>query len=82
MPAAALVGVIVSVEDDPAGTDVGLSAAEAPEGKPLTDKAIAPGAPRVTAVVTVDWPEPPFGTVTEVGPAVNEKSSVALETMA
>jgi hypothetical protein len=67
---------IVSVDEPPAVTDVGLNVALAPLGRPLADNDTVWAEPEVTAVETVvDVPEPAV-TVPDVGLTEIEKSFV------
>ena len=66
--------LIVSVDDPPAVTDVGLNVAVAPDGSPdaLSDTVCAE--PEVTAVETVVVTELPWTTEPDVGLTEMEKS--------
>ena len=65
---------MVRVALPPAVTDVGLSDAVAPVGRPLALSEIDSALPLVTAVEIVDVPEPPAVTETLAGLALIEKS--------
>src|SRR6266536_2121291 len=65
---------MVSVEDAPAVTEPGLNEAEAPEGRPLADRATDSAVPERTEVFTVVVVAEPAVTDPEVGLVAMEKS--------
>ncbi len=68
--------VIVTVEDAPAVTELGLKLAVAPVGRPEAESATLCALPEVTAVETVAVAELPGVTVAAVGLTESEKSFV------
>lgn len=68
--------MIVSVDDPPAVTEVGLKLALAPLGSPLTLSATVCAEPLVTAVLMVEVPLEPCTIDTLGGEALIEKSLV------
>jgi hypothetical protein len=79
VPPATVAGTVtVNVEVPDPVTDVGLNAAVALVGNPLTVKAVAPVRPAVAVTVTVNVPVPPATTVRVVGEDDSEKSGVTV----
>src|SRR3989440_479167 len=78
VPAAAVPVFTVSVELPPAVTDVGLSAAVAPLGTPVTERLTVCALPEVTAVEIVLVPEAPCTRLKLVGLAAIEKLFVGV----
>jgi hypothetical protein len=70
--------VTVRVELPPAGTDVGLKLALAPDGRPETERLTLWALPDVTAVLTVVLAEPPWVVEMLLGLALSEKSFTAI----
>ena len=78
MPAAAeLVALILSVDEPPEVTDVGLTVAVTPLGAPETDRLTVCALPEVVAVEIVLLPLEPAAIDTADGLALIEKSLVA-----
>jgi hypothetical protein len=68
--------VTVSVEEEPAVTEVGLKEADAPDGSPEAVSETVCALPEVTVVEMVEVAEPPGLTEAEAGLAEIEKSFV------
>jgi hypothetical protein len=77
VPGAAVPALTERVDEPPAVTEAGLSDADAPAGTPDTLNATDSAEPVMTAVLTVDAPEDPCNTESEVGVALMEKSLAA-----
>src|SRR6185503_18904285 len=67
---------MLSVDEPPAVTEVGLNDALAPDGRPLADNATVCAEPAVTAVDTVAEVDEPAATEADVGDTEMEKSFV------
>ena len=79
VPPATVAGTVtVSVEVPEPVTEVGLNAAVAFVGNPVTVKAVAPVRPAVAVTVTVNVPLPAATTVRVVGEDESEKSGATV----
>src|SRR5262245_50874050 len=65
---------MVSADEPPASTEVGLNDAVAPVGRPLAEKVTVSAEPLVSAVLTVADTDPPGVVEPEVGETETEKS--------
>jgi hypothetical protein len=74
VPAAAVPALTVSVELEPAVTEVGFRLAVAPLGTPLTLRLTVWAEPEVTAVLIVELPVLPSVRLRELGVTLIEKS--------